>query len=68
MCVSFLFRMQLCFPRLQLGDQGRDSVDGKLVGHRCHHFLVVLDLFVELLAYIAHPKVPFSLAAGKTRC
>jgi len=21
----------------------------------------VLDLFVELLAYIAHPKVPFSL-------
>jgi hypothetical protein len=68
MCASFLFRMQRRFLRLQLGDQSRDSLDGKLVGHRCHYFLVVLDLFVELLAYITHPKVPFSLAAGKTCC
>jgi hypothetical protein len=68
MCASFLFRMQRRFPRFQFSDQGRDSLDGKLVGHRCHYFLVVLDLFVELVACIAHPKVPLSLAADKTCC
>lgn len=59
---SFLFRVQRRFLRLQFGDERRDPVDGKLVRHRCHYFFIVLDLFVELVAYIAHPKS--SILAG----
>jgi hypothetical protein len=67
MCGSFLFRVQRRFLRSQFSDQRLDPFDGELVGHRRFYFLVVLDLFVELVACVAHPKVP-PLAADKGCC
>src|SRR5579863_5621513 len=58
MCGSFLLRMQRRFLRSQFSNQRLDPFDGELVGHRRPYFLVVLDLFVELVACVAHPKVP----------
>src|SRR5437762_12896270 len=53
-----LLGMKCRFLRLQISDHLLKPFNRDLIGNRQEHFLIMLDLFVEFGALVAHGTIP----------
>jgi hypothetical protein len=62
-----LLRMQRCFLRLQISDQPGKPFDRDLIANGQEYSPVMLDLFIEVVALVAHGEPFLTRRVAKVR-